>query len=151
MLWVNAFLLVIIFSVQHLHECVDEDIQFSHRVVSGKKGDLFAVSLSTSFHRLVVGAPWDNDKKGSMMVEDGLKIGAPQGKEFGWQVDVNQQFIVVSGQSPESVYVFTSTDPYYLKATLPVDIGFSVEDVIVAEDKTIVVVATGVETGFLTI
>ena len=78
MMLVNAFLLMIIFTLQHLHECVDEDIQFTHRVVSGKKGDRFALSLATSYHRLVVGAPLDN-RKGSVMVENRVKISAPQG------------------------------------------------------------------------
>ena len=70
-------------------------------MVSDHQDDGFGYSLSTSYKKLVIGALWDNNGRGSVMVVDGVRINAPQGMFFGGCVDVNQQFIVVSGQRPQ--------------------------------------------------
>ena len=112
------------------------EVEFIDKVVGDHKYDGFAVSLATSYGKLAIGAPWGNNERGSVMVDQGMRINGPrQGRAFGAEVDVNQHFIVVSGRY--SVYVHESNSPYNLKAKLPMD-GF-VRDAIISEDNTIAV------------
>lgn len=122
-------------------------IEYNKRVASDHKSDGFAMSLSTSNGKLVIGAPYDNHC-GSVTVEDGVRInGPPQGISFGMHVVGNQQFIVVSGSAPDAVYVYESTSHYNLKATLPVD--GRVKDVGISEDSTIAVIDGKKQVGWL--
>ena len=67
---------------------------------------MFGWSLATSHHKLVVGAPFDNKRRGSIMVDDGVRIYGPRNGMFGVGVDLNKQFMVVDGWNPASVYVY---------------------------------------------
>ena len=112
-------------------------VDFVHKVESDNKADGFACSLSTSNTTIVIGASYFNNGRGSVIVDEGIRINPPQGLDFGRQVDVNQHFIVVSGSEPDSVYVYESHFPHNLRASLPID--GEVEDVVISEDSTIAV------------
>ena len=86
------FLLFFLFFVR-LSTCHNVvDVEYSHRVVSDHKGDWFGVSLATSHHKLVIGAPWDDNNRGSVMVDEGVRVKGPAGGEgFGRSVAVNKR------------------------------------------------------------
>jgi len=114
------------------------DVEFCERVVSDHKGDGFGYSLATSYHKLVIGAPWDDNRRGSVIVDKGVRVKGPEGLQwFGWHVDVNQQFMVVIGQD-QSVYVHQSNSPYDMVARFPLDDGY-VYDLVISDDNTIAV------------
>ena len=97
---------VFLVSIVHLTTCQGLDVEYSARLVSDHKGDAFGWSLATSYRKLVIGAPpspMDKNKRGSVMVDEGVRVKGPaesDGKYFGEYVDVNQQFMVVSGENP---------------------------------------------------
>ena len=100
-----AFLLVTAVHLSTCHEILD--VEYSERVVSDHRGDWFSVSLATSNHKLVIGAPYDDIRRGSIIVDDGVRVNGPAGGLlFGRYVDVNQQFMVVSDY--HGVYVYQS-------------------------------------------
>ena len=101
------------------------DVEYSKRIVNDRKGDWFGYSLATSHHRLVIGAAFDDDERGSVVVDDGVRVKGPEvGLDFGRYVDVNQQFMVVNGRYPSFVYVHQSYIPYNMVARLPIDGNF---------------------------
>ena len=116
------FMLFLFVYVLRLSTCLAVDVQYTERVVSDHEGDGFGWSLTTSYHKLVIGSPVDDNLRGSVMVDEGVRVKGPAGgKYFGWRVDVNQQFMVVSGEYPNSVYVHRSNSPYNMVARLPMD------------------------------
>ena len=114
------FLLLFVFAV-HLSTCHVIDVEYRDKVVSDHKGDGFGVSLATSHHKLVIGAPWGG---GSVMVDEGVRVKGPEGSfRFGSDVDVNQYFMVVSGyDNPSFVYVYQSYSPYNMVTWEPLSI-----------------------------
>ena len=64
-----------------------------------------------------------------------------KGPEGGWyfgnHIDVNQQFMVVSGRQPYSVHVYQSNSPYNMVARMPV--GEFVWSLVISDDNTIAV------------
>ena len=132
-----ALLLV---SAVHLSTCHNVlDVEYSERVVSDHEGDLFGYSWATSCHKLVIGAPWDDNTRGSVMVDDGVRVKGPAGDRFfGYNVDVNQQFMVVSGgQHPYSMYVYQSQSSYDMVAKIPMD--GCITSLVISDDNTIAV------------
>ena len=122
--------------VVHFSTCHILDVEYSERVVSDHKHDGFGYSLATSYHKLVIGAPWDDNKRGSVMVDDGVRVKGPAGgKDFGKSVDLNHQFMVVSGRY--SVYVYQYNSPYDMVARLPMD--GQVWFLVISDDNTIAV------------
>merc|ERR1711962_137430 len=114
------------------------DVEYAYKVTSDHYRDWFGMSLSTSNRKIVIGASWDNnDNSGSIMVEKGVRIKAPQGRWFGHHVDINQQFIVASGADPYTVYVYESNSPYKLVAQFRVDDW--VFAVVISDENTIAV------------
>ena len=129
------FLLLFVFAV-HLSTCHVIDVEYRDKVVSDHKGDGFGVSLATSHHKLVIGAPWGG---GSVMVDEGVRVKGPEGSfRFGSDVDVNQYFMVVSGyDNPSFVYVYQSYSPYNMVARIP--INGEVYSIVISDDNTIAV------------
>ena len=128
------FLLLFVFVVR-LSTCHAVDVEYREKVLSGRKGDWFGVSLATSYHMLVIGA-----RSGSVMVDEGVRVKGPDGgDDFGEHVDVNQQFMVVSGHEPLSffVYVYQSYSPYNMVARFP-STGY-VWSLVISDDNTIAV------------
>ena len=71
---------------------------------------------------------------------DSLQVRGPaDGELFGWSVDVNEQFMVVSAWEPDSVYVYQSYSPYDMVAKLPVGGRVRVWSLVISEDNTIAV------------
>ena len=114
--------------------CVVE-VEYDHKIVSDRRADGFGSSLSTYHGQIVVGAPYDNLGRGSVVVE--TRINPPRGRNFGEIVDVNEHFIVVSGRAPYSVYVYEAKSPHNLKARIP--LYADVMDVVISDESTIVV------------
>ena len=124
--------------VVHSSTCHNLDVEYSERVVSDHKGDLFGFSLATSHHKLVIGAPFDDNSRGSIMVDKSVRVKGPEdGLWFGLRIDVNQHFMVVSAQHPYSVYVYQSNSPYDMVARLPLD--GHVWSLVISDDNTIAV------------
>ena len=129
-------LFVFAFHLSTCHNAVD--IEYSEKVVSDHKYDAFGYSLATSHHKLVIGAPYDDDYRGSVMVDEGVRVKGPVGEWeqcFGTNVDVNQQFMVMSGTY--FVYVYQSHSPYDMVAKLSFD--NEVYSVVISDDNTIAV------------
>ena len=93
--FLSVFLGLVLFQVV---QCV-LGLEFSRKIVSDREDDGFAFTLATSHHRLVIGAIEDHDGRGSVMVnEDGDRIEGPDGEKlFGYNLDVNHKYMVVSG------------------------------------------------------
>ena len=124
--------------VVHSSTCHILDVEYSERVVSDHKDDWFGNSLATSHHKLVIGAPTDDNSRGSVMVDEGVRVKGPEGgKHFGSSVDVNQQFIVVSGEKSSPVYAYQSNSPYEMVTRLPMD--GQVWSLVISDDNTIAV------------
>ena len=132
------FMLLFVFAF-HLPTCHNAvDIEYSDKVVSDHKGDGFGRSLATSHHKLVIGAPSDNKWRGSVVVDEGVRVKGPaDGRDFGRYVDVNQQFMVVSGRQPDSVYVHQSYSPYDMVARIAIDDWMY--SLVISDDNTIAV------------
>ena len=120
----EMFVILFLSIILHLSTCVavvdvEYSFKYSYEGQSDHEGDLFGASLSTFNHKLVVGAPGYNDFQGSITVmPDGLQVRGPEdGKDFGGSVDMNQEFIVVSGHP--DVFVYKSSSPYNLVAKFP--------------------------------
>ena len=76
----GLLILCIVFITQlSVGSCVIK-VEYTKTIVSDHKGDGFAWSLTTSNKKLVISAPWDNNYRGSLMVDDGMCIKAPQGE-----------------------------------------------------------------------
>ena len=134
----SGLLMLFFVFVIHLSTCHAVDVEYTKQVVSDHEGDRFGKSLATSYHKLVIGAPGDDNCRGSVMVGEVRHVKGPAGGEdFGDFVDVNQQFMVVSGQRPYFVYVYQSNSPYNLVAKLPMD-GY-VMSLVISDDNTIAV------------
>ena len=127
--------------VVHMSTChIAVDVEYSKKIVSDRKGDAFGYSLATSNHKLVVGAPWDDNYHVSVMVNGGVRVKGPEyGALFGWCVDLNQDFIVVgdSGEDGIGVHVYQSYSPYNLMARIPID--GNVYSIVISDDNTIAV------------
>ena len=134
----SGLLVGLLVIVVHLTTCHVVDVEYREKVVSDRKSDGFGKSLATSHHKLVIGAPFDNNDRGLVIVDEGVRVTGPAGGwNFGRYVDVNQQFMVVSGAHPFSVYVYQSNSPYDMVARLPID-GW-VDSVVISDDNTIAV------------
>ena len=134
----SGLLMLFFVFVVHLSTCHAVDVEYSKQIVSDHEGDRFGKSLATSYNELVIGAPGDDNCRGSVMVDEGVWVKGPAGGEnFGEYVDVNQQFMVVSGQCPYSVYVYQSDSPYDMLARFPMD-GY-VMSLALSDDNTIAV------------
>ena len=73
----------------------------------------------------------------TVTVHEGVRVKGPAGgKYFGWNVDVNQQFMVVSSQLSSTVYVYQSYSPFNMVARFPMD--NRVGEVVISDDNTIV-------------
>ena len=132
-----VLLFVFVFRVSTCHNVLD--VEYSEKIVSDRKDDWFGRSLAKSYHKLVIGAPKDDNRRGSvMMADESVRVKGPAGGEdFGDHVDVNQQFMVVSGKRPFSVYVFSPYSPYDMVANIPIDGG--VHSLVISDDNTIAV------------
>ena len=76
--------------------------------------------------------------RGSVIVDDGVRVKGPEdGQWFGAFVDVNQQFMVVSGVLTNSVYVYQSYSPYDMMAQFSIN-GY-VSSLEISDDNTIAV------------
>ena len=129
---------VVFVFVVHSSTCHNLDVEYIKRVVSDHTADAFGVSLATSHQKLVVGAPLDDNNRGSVLVDEGVRVKGPEdGRAFGLHVDVNQQFMVVSGYQPYFVYVYQSHSPYDIVARFPM--GGDVYALVISDDNTIAV------------
>ena len=60
----SMFALLFVFAVR-LSTCHNLiDVEYSDEIVSDHKSDSFGESLATSHHKLVIGAPWDDNLRG---------------------------------------------------------------------------------------
>ena len=135
---VIMFMTLLCVSVVHLSTCLAVEVEYSKKIVSDREGDEFGYSLATSHHKLVIGAPWYNGRRGSVVVDEGVRVERPaDGWMFGDNVDVNQQFMVVNVYHPNSVYVYQSHSPYNMVARLPMD--DHVMSLVISDDNTIAV------------
>ena len=86
---VIMFMTLLCVSVVRLSTCLAVEVEYSKKIVSDHKGDEFGKSLASSHHKLVIGAPWDNGRRGSVVVEEGVRVERPEGGGFfGESVDV---------------------------------------------------------------
>ena len=135
-----SMLALLLISVVRLSTCHNIlDVEYSERVFSDTEGDGFGFSLATSHHKLVIGAPNDNGR-GSVMVDDHVRVNGPEdGNSMGLHVDVNQQFMVVSGEFRAAyyVYVYQSNSCYDMVASFPID--GEVYSLVISDDNTIAV------------
>ena len=137
-----GLLLVFVVRLSTCHNTVD--VEYSEKVISDRKNDWFGNSLATSGHMLVVGAPMDDNHRGSITVmEDGVRVrvkGPEKGGEhfFGYMVDVNQHFMVVNEYYPMYVYVYQYHSPYDMVARIPTGDAF-IDDIVISDDNTIAV------------
>ena len=132
------FFVVLFVFVVRQSTCRLVDVEYSEKLVSDHKGDLFGWSLATSHNKLVIGAPWDDNKRGSIMV-DKVRVNGPEASfGYGTFVSVNQQFTIASGEYNESIYVHQSCSPYNIVATFPT-YGNHVNSVVISDDNTVAV------------
>ena len=132
---ISIFELFFVFAVR-LSTCLAVDVEYSEKVVSDHKRDGFGWSLATSYHKLVIGAPRDDLWRGSVMVEEGVRVKGAW--SFGDHVDMNQQFMVVSCRDPYRVNVYQSNSPYDLVASFPMMDDY-VCSLVISDDNTIAV------------
>ena len=133
------FMMLLLFvSIVCLSTCHAVEVEYSKKIASDRKGDWFGTSLATSHHKLVIGAPYDDNQRGSIIVDESVRVKGPAGGEnFGLDVDVNQHFMVVSAFKPNTVYVYQPNSPYNMVAKFPLD-GW-VYSVVISDDNTIAV------------
>ena len=122
---------------------VEYSFKYSYEGQSDHKGDAFGASLSTFNHKLVIGAPGYNNHRGSITVmPDGLQVRGPAGgKWFGGSVDMNQEFMVVSGYP--DMFVYKSSSPYNMVAMIPIGgcspVNALVIALVISDDNTIAI------------
>ena len=119
-----------------LSTCHVVDVEYRDKIVSDHKYDWFGRNLATSYHKLVIGALNDDNHRGSVMVDEGMRVKGPDDENyFGMHIDVNQQFMLVSDSY--SVYVYQSHSPYDMVARFPKD--SRVHSLVISDDNTIAV------------
>ena len=134
-------------SIIHLSPCVavadvEYSFKYSYEGQSDHEHDYFGFSLATSNHKLVVGAPAYHDGRGSITVmPDGLQVrGPPGGVLFGESVDMNQEFMIVSGYP--DMFVYKSSSPYNMVAKIPIGglpPSLITTAAVISEDNTIAI------------
>ena len=90
---------------------------------------------------LIIAVPGDNGGHGSVVVEhDGrTRVVGPEKKHnFGWNLGVNSNFMVVTAGHTAPVLVYQARHPHELKASIPLE-GAYLVDVVIGTDNTIAV------------
>ena len=136
-------MLLLFVSVAHISTCHAVEVEYSKKIVSDRKHDGFGNSLATYHNKLVIGAPDDDNDRGSVIMDEGVRVKGPEGGElFGRYVDVNQQFMVAGSLKPYLyVYVYQSYSPYNMVAKIHTDSyewGY-VTTLVISDDNTIAV------------
>jgi len=124
-------------------------VQYSDKIVSGIRNDLFGASVAANDDVFVVGAPSDYNHHGSITIYNSkantsdalVKIKSPGGMLFGIAVAVNKDFIVVATQSPSYVYVYSTKAPYTrYKAWWKAGYWTELSSITINDDNTVAVV-----------
>ena len=144
------FALFFVFII-HLSPCVavvdvEYSFKYSYEGQSDHEHDYFGFSLATSNHKLVVGAPGTETRqrqRGSITVmPNGLEVRGPAGeKNFGESVDINQEFMVVSGHP--DMFVYKASSPFNMVAKIPIGrlpYRAIATSVVISDDNTIAIV-----------
>ena len=104
-------MLKLVVVVLHLCSCGCVELQYKSIIKGKGDGDQLGYSLATGNHNIAIGAPYANNHTGTVMVGPGVYLKGPRGrKNFGGEVAVNGNYLVVGGHNPPSVYVYSALD-----------------------------------------
>jgi len=142
----------------NLNVCCSTELQYTHKITSGVKGDWFGLGIEAKHNQVVVGAPvrggGDDGElpPGGIMVRKNLWLQGPSGTKYLNVGAMNEHYIVAGGFVGDDfdkldgfLYIYSATEPYDLKAQIPVfkkSNPWSMPGVAIGDDNTIVVPTT---------